>query len=210
MTTTVRSISGAWMKVIAKHAFPERSPRGRIESLATTLQISRRSCYAYVAEERRVPEDVERRFIALFGEPTEDAWRTVELQRPRKPKKRRKMDETRRLRGITKEMAAAKREELSINLRTLSGKLSEDGLGHALEWEQNQLTIGQTAMLEESLDEQEARAKYPHNFDTLAMSEDWVAICKSCGLIGAVDDSAREVNGLVFRVTCRSDSYRVQ
>ena len=80
----------------------------------------------------------------------------------------------------------------------------------ALEWEQNQLTIGQTAMLEESLDEQEARAKYPHNFDTLAMSEDWVAICKSCGLIGAVDDSAREVNGLVFRVTCRSDSYRVQ
>jgi len=25
-----------------------------------------------------------------------------------------------------------------------------------------------------------------------------------------VDDSAREVNGLVFRVTCRSDSYRVQ
>ena len=210
MTTTVRSISGAWMKVIAKHAFPERSPRGRIESLATTLQISRRSCYAYVAEERRVPEDVERRFIALFGEPTDDAWRTVELQRPRKPKKRRKMEETRRLRGITKEMAAATRAELSLKLRTLSGKLSEDGLGHVLEWEQNQLTIGQTAMLEESLDEQEARAKYPHNFDTLAMSEDWVAICKSCGLIGAVDESAREVNGLVFRVTCRSDSYRVQ
>jgi len=51
------------MRIVAKHAFPQKSTRGRIEALAEALKISRRSCYAYVAEERRVPEDVEQRFI---------------------------------------------------------------------------------------------------------------------------------------------------
>ena len=64
---TVRSIRGDWMRIIARHAFPGKTPRGRIEALADALEISRRSCYAYVAEERRVPEEVELRFIGLFG-----------------------------------------------------------------------------------------------------------------------------------------------
>lgn len=209
MATTVRSISGAWMKTVAKHAFPDRSPRGRIESLAEALEISRRSCYAYVAEERRVPEDVESRFIALFGEVAEDGWRTIEMLRPHTAKKRKK-PATKKQGGLTKEQSAELRAEYSSLLRTLSTRLAQDGLGHVLAWEQNQLTVGQAAMLEESLDEQEARAKYPQNFDLLAIGEDWVAICRICQLIGAVDDSSREVNGLVFRVTCKSDSYRVQ
>ena len=84
---TVRSIRGDWMKVVAKNAFPERSSRGRIEALAEALKISRRSCYAYVAEERRVPEDVEQRFIALFGDVADDGWRTIDLYRFRTPAK---------------------------------------------------------------------------------------------------------------------------
>ena len=80
---TVRSISGAWLKTIAKNAFPSKPHAGRVKALAEALQISARSCYAYVAEERRVPEEVEQRFITLFGKVAEDGWRTIEMQRPR-------------------------------------------------------------------------------------------------------------------------------
>ncbi len=47
---TVRSIRGDWMRIVAKHAFPQKSTRGRIEALAEALKISRRSAYAYVRQ----------------------------------------------------------------------------------------------------------------------------------------------------------------
>lgn len=208
---TVRSIRGDWMKVVAKNAFPTRSSRGRIEALAEALKISRRSCYAYVAEERRVPEDVERKFILLFGDVPEDGWRTLELYRFRTPaeireKKRRKAN----ISGMSKERAAELRGEWIDRAIRASSILGQDLLGHAIGWEENPLTYGQIAMLEESLDEQEARRKHPNNFDVPAMSEDVVALCKVCGLIGAIDASVKEVNGLLFRVTCRTNSYEVK
>jgi hypothetical protein len=87
--------------------------------------------------------------------------------------------------------------------------LSQETLGHALRWEQNSITIGQCVMVEENLDEQEARAKHPHNFDSLALDQDWLAICQLCGLVGGVDDRVKEVNGMVFRVSCGTNTYKV-
>jgi len=205
---TVRSIRGDWMRVVAKNAFPHKSTRGRIESLAESLKISRRSCYAYVAEERRVPEDVEARFIGLFGDIPEDGWRTVDLYRirtiaERKTKKERKP-------GMNRAKAAELKSDWVERAIRSSSILSQDILGHILGWEANRMTYGQIAMIEEGLDEQEARAKHPNNFDVLAMSDDIVAECKACDLIGAIDAGDKTVNGLVFRVTCRTNSYKVE
>lgn len=204
---TVRSIRGDWMRLVAKHAFPTQSTRGRIESLADALKISRRSCYAYVAEERRVPEDIEQRFIARFGEVPEDGWRSVDLYRIRSlaEKRERKV----RRPAMTKEKAAEIRGEWLERAQQIVTVLAEDLLGHCVAWETNPITYGQLAMLEEDLDEQEARRKHPNNFDLPAMAEDVVATCKACDLIGALDASVKEVNGMLFNVTCRSYSYRV-
>jgi len=202
---TVRSISGAWLKTIAKNAFPSKPPAGRIEALAVALEISRRSCYAYVAEERRVPEDVELRFIGLFGKVAEDGWRTIEMQRPRYERKQKEE----RVPGLSKVQAEEIRTDWRSRAIRSSSILAQDVLGHALDWEQNPMTIGRLRMIDERLDEEEARIKYPQGFDALAVSEDWLALCKVCGMVGAVDDKMKEVNGLVFNVTCETYSHRV-
>lgn len=202
---TVRSIRGDWMRTVAKNAFPQKSTRGRIEALAEALKISRRSAYAYVAEERRVPEDVEQRFIQLFGEVAEDGWRTVDLyrirtvQQPKKPARP----------AISSEKRVEGRLTWLDQAMRTSSILSQDLLGHVLGWERNNITYGQIAMIEEGLDEEEARRKHPNNFDVRAMADDVVAVCKACGLVGAVYSDVKEVQGLVFRVTCRTYSYRI-
>jgi hypothetical protein len=204
---TVRSIRGDWMRIVAKHAFPHKSTRGRIEALAEALKISRRSCYAYVAEERRVPEDVEQRFINLFGEVAEDGWRTVDLYRIRTVQEN-KTKKTPRP-AISREKTVEGRLTWIDQAMRSSSILSQDLLGHVLGWERNNITYGQIAMVEDGLDEQEARAKHPNNFDVKAMADDVVAVCKACGLIGAIDAQIKEVNGMVFRVTCRTNSYKI-
>lgn len=205
---TVRSIRGDWMKTVAKNTWPHKSSQGRIEELAKALKISRRSCYAYVAEERRVPEEVEQRFISLFGEIADDGWRTLDLYRFRTPAER-KVKKPAKKPGLTKERYAAIQGEWIERATKISSILSEDLLGHVLAWEENPITYGQIAMIEEGLDEEEARRRHPNNFDLKAMAEDVVAVCKACGLIGAIDASVKEINGLVFEVTCRTDSYKV-
>ena len=202
---TVRSIRGDWMRIVAKHAFPQKSTRGRIEALAEALKISRRSCYAYVAEERRVPEDVEQRFINLFGEVAEDGWRTVDLYRIRTVQETKKAPRP----AISREKTVEGRLTWIDQAIRSSSILSQDLLGHVLGWERNNITYGQIAMVEDGLDEQEARAKHPNNFDVKAMADDVVAVCKACGLIGAIDAQLKEVNGMVFRVTCRTNSYKI-
>lgn len=202
---TVRSIRGDWMRIVAKHAFPQKSTRGRIEALAEALKISRRSAYAYVAEERRVPEDVEQRFIQLFGEVAEDGWRTVDLYRIRTVQEPKKTARP----AISREKSVEGRLTWIDQAIRTSSILSQDLLGHIVGWERNSITYGQIAMIEEGLDEQEARAKHPNNFDVKAMADDVVAVCKACGLIGGIDAQLKEVNGLVFRVTCRTNSYKI-
>jgi len=202
---TVRSISGAWLRVVAKNAFPNKPPAGRIEALAEALDISRRSCYAYVAEERRVPEDVEVRFIGLFGKVAEDGWRTIEMQRPRYERKQKEERAPR----MNKVLAEERRTDWRSRAIRASSILAQDVLGHILDWEQNPMTNGRLRMIEERLDEQEARQRFPQGFDALAVSEDWLALCKICGMAGAIDDSIKEVNGLIFTVTCESNSHKV-
>lgn len=202
---TVRSIRGDWMRIVAKHAFPQKSTRGRIEALAEALKISRRSAYAYVAEERRVPEDVEQRFIELFGEVAEDGWRTVDLYRIRTVQEPKKSARP----AIRREKTVEGRLTWIDQAMRSTSILSQDLLGHVLGWERNSITYGQIAMIEDGLDEQEARAKHPNNFDVKAMSDDVVAVCKACGLVGAIDAQIKEVNGLVFQVTCRTNSYKI-
>ena len=202
---TVRSIRGDWMRIVAKHAFPHKSTRGRIEALAEALKISRRSAYAYVAEERRVPEDVEQRFINLFGEVAEDGWRTVDLYRIRTVQETKKAPRP----AISREKTVEGRLTWIDQAMRSSSILSQDLLGHVLGWERNNITYGQIAMVEDGLDEQEARARHPNNFDVKAMADDVVAVCKACGLIGAIDAQIKEVNGMVFRVTCRTNSYKI-
>jgi len=193
------------MRIVAKHAFPHKSTRGRIEALAEALKISRRSAYAYVAEERRVPEDVEQRFINLFGEVAEDGWRTVDLYRIRTVQETKKAPRP----AISREKTVEGRLTWIDQAMRSSSILSQDLLGHVLGWERNNITYGQIAMVEDGLDEQEARAKHPNNFDVKAMADDVVAVCKACGLIGAIDAQLKEVNGMVFRVTCRTNSYKI-
>jgi hypothetical protein len=193
------------MRIVAKHAFPQKSTRGRIEALAEALKISRRSAYAYVAEERRVPEDVEQRFINLFGEVAEDGWRTVDLYRIRTVQETKKAPRP----VINREKTVEGRLTWIDQAMRSSSVLSQDLLGHVLGWERNNITYGQIAMVEDGLDEQEARAKHPNNFDVKAMADDVVAVCKACGLIGAIDAQLKEVNGMVFRVTCRTNSYKI-
>lgn len=193
------------MRTVAKNAFPQKSTRGRIEALAEALKISRRSAYAYVAEERRVPEDVEQRFIQLFGEVAEDGWRTVDLYRIRTVQEPKKTARP----AISREKSVEGRLTWIDQAIRTSSILSQDLLGHILGWERNSITYGQIAMIEEGLDEQEARAKHPNNFDVKAMADDVVAVCKACGLIGGIDAQLKEVNGLVFRVTCRTNSYKI-
>jgi hypothetical protein len=193
------------MRIVAKHAFPHKSTRGRIEALAEALKISRRSAYAYVAEERRVPEDVEQRFISLFGEVAEDGWRTVDLYRIRTVQETKKAPRP----TISREKTVEGRLTWIDQAMRSSSILSQDLLGHILGWERNNITYGQIAMVEDGLDEQEARAKHPNNFDGKAMADDVVAVCKACGLIGAIDAQLKEVNGMVFRVTCRTNSYKI-
>jgi len=204
---TVRSITGAWMKVVARNAFPYKRPRGRIEALADALQIRSRTCYAYISEERRVPEDIEQRFIALFGPVAEDGYRAVEIKYARKRNAYNSQADGKE--RVAPKILRTRREgwrEGAMNAVTV---LAQDSLGHIIRWKQNPLTIGQLAMLEHALDEEEAMRKYPKNFYTLAADEDWVATCNLCPLIGAIDDRERTVNGLLFRVTCGSESYKI-
>ena len=205
--TTVRSITGAWLRTVAKNAFPTKTPRGRVEALADALEISRRSCYAYVAEERRVPEEIEQRFIALFGPVADDGWRLIEMQRPHRKKEHKPVPK--KVRGQTKEHVEFNRTTWRGAAMHNATVLSQDSLGHAIRWEQNNITVGQCVMVEENLDEEEARLKHPQNFDSLAADQDWLAICQLCGLVGGVDDRVREVNGMLFRVSCGTYTYKV-
>lgn len=203
----VRSISGDWMRITARQAYPGFAPRVQIEKLAEDLGISRRSAYAYVSEERRVPEGIEERFIRRFGEPAPDAWREVTLYaHSTSPNVKRSAKKP----GPVPGALAAYRDNWRINAQNHARALAEGALGHRLtDWWQNELTNGQVAMIEHNLDEEEARERYPYGFEALAVSDDWAVECRICGLVGAVDDRLQEVNGMVFRVTCGTNSHKV-
>ena len=209
----VRSISGDWLRLTAKANYPGIRPRGQVESLAEALGISRRSCYAYIAEERRVPEPVEAKFITLFGTPLPEGWRDIDLYWKRgksrvvgtgpviKPVRKPGRDAT---------QMAAFRENWRLNAQTQARTFSQVALNHRLgDFKNSPVTYGEIAQSQYSLDLEEALRQFGDRFYELTDPEDWVVTCLNCGLVGSVDDKVQEINGLVFKVTCGTGSYRV-
>lgn len=203
----VRSISGDWLRLTAKANYPGMRPRSQVEALAGALGISRRSCYAYIAEERRVPETVEARFITLFGSPLPEGWRDIDLYYKRETK----APQLPRVKpGRDAEQMAAFRDNWRRNAQRQARTFAEVGLNHRLgDFIQSPVTNGQIAQAHYGLDEDEALKRFPDNFYERTDPEDWVVTCLNCDLIGSVDDRVQEINGLVFKVTCGTGSYRV-
>ena len=206
----IRSISGDWLRLTAKHSYPKTRSREQVRRLAQDLNISLRSCYAYIAEERRVPEQVEQRFISLFGEPAPDAWRSIELTRPG----RKTVNDAPRRKPETKNAAStivAYRDNWRLNAQSHARALAEGALSHRLgDFHQSPVTRGQAIAIAEGLDSEEALARHPEGYyEQLEMPEDWVVECSLCGLLGAVDDKVQEINGLVFSISCGTGSYKV-
>ena len=79
----VRSIKGSVLLAAAdaKHGvFRKRTDR--VIALADALEISKRSCWAYIYEERRIPNRVAARFVMHYGEVPENGWREIQMERP--------------------------------------------------------------------------------------------------------------------------------
>lgn len=208
----VRSISGDWIRLVARQQYPTLKGRAKYEAMAEVLGCSVRSLYAYVADSRRVPEPIERRFIEAYGEPAPDAWREIELYQVRRIEEERDpADEPEpRKPGRNAEEIAAYVENWRLNTQVQARNLAQIALNHRLgEFWQNPITRGQLLQTEKGLDHEEALARYPQSFYELVTPHDWVVECQICGLLGSVDTSAQEVNGLVFRVTCGTESYKV-
>ena len=204
----IRSISGDWLRLTAKHSYPKTRSREQVRRMAQDLNISLRSCYAYIAEERRVPEQVEQRFIRLFGEPAQDAWRSIELTRPG----RKTVNDPPRKKPVANTQAmTAYRDNWRLNAQEHARALAEGALSHRLgNFVQSPVTRGQAVAIAEGLDPDEALARHPDGYyEQLETPEDWVVECTLCGLLGSVDDKVQEVNGLVFNISCGTGSYKV-
>lgn len=176
----VRSVNGAHLKSILAMNFP-RLYAVAMPQMARALGISKRTLYAYIQEERRVPEYVEERIISLYGEIPENGWRTVEA---------------RGLHTITppEDVETAQPQALHLNVSAdanwteiaqasvmaVAGRLH----GHAMgEW------VGNPEML-----------------DIDGKPLDLVAECRRCGMLVAIDAGLREVNGFAWRAFCGSDN----
>jgi hypothetical protein len=209
----VRSISGDWLRLTAKANYPALRPRGQVEALAAALGISRRSCYAYIAEERRVPEPIEAKFILLFGTPLPEGWRDIDLYYRRNANRINGtgVPQLPRVKpGRDAVTMAAFRENWRVNAQLQARTFSQVALDHLLgDFVQSPVTQGEIAQAQYGLDEEEALRRFPDAYYELTDPEDWVVTCLKCGLVGSVDDRVQEINGLVFRVTCGTGSYKV-
>jgi hypothetical protein len=204
----IRSISGDWLRLTAKHSYPDTSkPHLQARRLARALNISVSSCRRYIDEQLRVPEHVERRFIELFGEPAEDGWRTVVQTRPgRKVVKNPKPKKT-----VSENRSKEYKYNWRMNAQRYARQLAEGALKHRLgEFLQHPVTKGEMVALEKGLDLEEALDKYPEGFYKLDTPEDWVVQCTLCEGLGSVNDLIFEITGLVFRATCGEKTYRLK
>jgi plasmid maintenance system antidote protein VapI len=176
----VRSVNGAHLKRILSVNYP-RLYSVAIPQMARALGISKRTLYAYIQEERRVPEYVEERIINLYGEIPETGWRTVEA---------------RGLHTITPpeavEAAQAQALELSVSADANWVEIAQASVlavaeklhGHKMgEW------VGNPEML-----------------DVDGNPLDLVTECQKCGMLVAIDAGLKEVNGFAWRAFCGSDN----
>ncbi len=176
----VRSINGAHLRSILATHYTRLDPVA-IPQMARALGISKRTLYAYIQEERRVPEYVEERIINLFGEIPESGWRIVQA------------------RGLhtiiaPEEVEMAQPQALHLNVSADATwteiaqasvlAVSEKLHGHTMgEW------VGNPEML-----------------DVDGNPLDLVAECRRCGMLVAIDAGLKEVNGFAWRAFCGSDN----
>ena len=176
----VRSISGAHLRRILAINYPALYAVA-IPQMARELGISKRTLYAYIQEQRRVPEYVEERIINLWGEIPPSGWREVEA------------------RGIhtitpTAEPDLPQVQALDLNISADANwveiaqasvmAVAEKLHGHAMgEW------VG-----------------HPEMLDVDGNPLDLVTECRRCGMLVAIDAGLREVNGFAWRAFCGSDN----
>jgi plasmid maintenance system antidote protein VapI len=176
----VRSVNGAHLKRILSVNFP-RLYAVAIPQMARALGISKRTLYAYIQEERRVPEYVEERIINLYGEIPESGWRTVEARglHTITPTADPNAPEAQAL-DLTVSADANWVEIAQASVMAVATKLH----GHAMgEW------VG-----------------HPDMLDVDGNPLDLVTECRRCGMLVAIDAGLREVNGFAWRAFCGSDN----
>ena len=176
----IRSVNGAHLKHILSANYPSLYTTA-LPQMARDLAISRRTLYAYIQEERRVPEYVEARIIHLWGDIPPTGWRNISakhihMTKPaeqREPQPSQNIDLSVRVDATWTEVAKA---SVAVVVERLHG--------HTIaEW------IGNSEVLDK-------------DGNTL----DLVAECRRCGMIVAIDAGLREVNGFAWRAYCGSEN----
>ena len=177
----VRSVNGAHLKRILSVNFP-RLYAVAIPQMARALGISKRTLYAYIQEERRVPESVEERIIELFGEVPASGWRVVTADFIRRDQREPIAITTQPVAALPLEVEADAgwTEIAKASVQAVAVRLHGHDLG---EW------IGN-----------------PETLDADGNSLDLVAECRRCGMLVAIDAGLQEVNGFAWRAFCGSQN----
>jgi hypothetical protein len=200
----VKSISGSWIKKVARNKYPSMTLKQALIEIGHEIGASTRTLYAIVAEDRRMVDAMEERFQEVYGKIPEEGWR--EIKKHKSPRGNVGFSYAPRPNTRPRtEVVQERYEDWRLGAIFNSAALSQNTLGHDLgEWIQNPLTEGEALSLELELDLEEVKQRFPHDFYKLALGEDWVTTCKKCGEIGALDVAGEEVQGIIFRISCKS------
>jgi hypothetical protein len=176
----IRSVSGAHLKHILSVNYPSLYTTA-LPQMARDLDISRRTLYAYIQEERRVPEYVEARIIQRWGNIPPSGWRTIVA----------KHIHTNRA-GTEKELPPSHSIDLSVSTDATWTEIAKASVivvaerlhGHSIgEWAGN-----------------------PEMLDKDGKEIDLVAECRRCGMLVSIDAGLREINGFAWRAYCGSEN----
>ena len=176
----IRSVNGAHLKHILSLNYPTLHAVA-IPQMARALGISKRTLYAYIQEERRVPEYVEERIIKLWGEIPAGGWRTIEALKPH---------------TITPPPDPHLPQAQAIDL-----EVSAD-----VDW--TQIAQASVIAVAEKLHGHTMGewAGHPDMLDVDGKPLDLVVECRRCGMLVAIDAGLREVNGFAWRAFCGSNN----
>lgn len=176
----IRSVNGAHLKRILSVNYPSLYAVA-IPQMARALGISKRTLYAYIQEERRVPEYIEERIINLWGEIPPSGWRGVEVKHlhTTKPPADPHLPQAQAI-DLEVSVDANWTEIAQASVIAVAEKLHGHTMG---EW-----------------------AGHPDMLDVDGKPLDLVVECRRCGMLVAIDAGLREVNGFAWRAFCGSNN----
>jgi len=186
----IRSVNGAHLKHILSLNYPTLHAVA-IPQMARALGIGKRTLYAYILEERRVPEYIEERIINLWGEIPSSGWRFFEVKHlhatkpppePHLPQAQPPEPQLLQTQPIDLEVSADANwtEIAQASVIAVAEKLHGHTMG---EW-----------------------AGHPDMLDVDGKPLDLVVECRRCGMLVAIDAGLREVNGFAWRAFCGSNN----